>query len=218
MGDEGITIETAKYSDGQIIFAEFETGDRFYLIKSGQVELVKIVGNVQKTLDVIGPPEMFGEMALLESAPRSASAIAKGSVELMVFDKGNFESLLLTNAQIAVRLLKVFAKRIYEAKRRFMVLTLESDNIRFADVLLMLCEGMNFDENKEQPDRREIRTTIEDVARWAALNASSSQQAVNQFISKGILEVYPQKKIMVIKNIKYLERLVETARTRQNQK
>ncbi|MDR2480924.1 MAG: cyclic nucleotide-binding domain-containing protein, partial [Spirochaetaceae bacterium] len=147
--------------DGQIIFAEYERGDKFYLIQSGSVELIRILGNVSKTLDVLSPSEMFGEMALLEDSPRSATAIAVGPTKLMCFDRDNFQSLVLTNPQVAFKLLRLFVKRIYSAKRRFMILTLAEPNTRVADVFLMLDEESGSSAEKLQSNRREFQVTVE---------------------------------------------------------
>jgi CRP-like cAMP-binding protein len=97
------------YAPGEIIFTEYEPGDTFYMIQSGRVELVKIFGNVEKILDIIGPSEMFGEMAILESAPRSATAIALDAVKLLEFNHQNFEILMMGYPQFAFRLLRIFA-------------------------------------------------------------------------------------------------------------
>jgi len=61
------------FQAGEMIFSEFEPGDTFYLIQSGRVQLVKLVGDFEKTLDILQPSEMFGEMAILENSPRSAT-------------------------------------------------------------------------------------------------------------------------------------------------
>jgi CRP-like cAMP-binding protein len=71
------------FQPGEMIFSEFEPGDTFYLIQSGRVELVKIIGDIEKTLDILGASEMFGEMAILENSPRSATAIALDTVKVL---------------------------------------------------------------------------------------------------------------------------------------
>jgi len=65
-----------EYEPNDIIFCEFEPGNDFYFIQSGRVEIVKIINNREKTLDILGAGDVFGEMAILEEEPRSASAIA----------------------------------------------------------------------------------------------------------------------------------------------
>jgi CRP-like cAMP-binding protein len=214
LDNNNLAATTVDYRDGEIIFSEFERGDRFYLIQSGRVELVKVIGTALKTLDVLNPTEMFGEMALLEDSPRSASAIALGAVKLMVFDRDNFSALLLGNPTLAMRLLKTFTKRINDAKRRFMILTLDDPMTRVGDVIIMLSDNIQSTGNAASPDRRELKSKVEDIARWAALDVREAQSALNNYINQGVLDVYPQKDLIIVKNIKYFERMISAARTR----
>ena len=62
---------------GEVLFKEGAQGDEMYLIRSGKIRIVKDLEGTQKTLAVIGEGEFFGEMALLDKRPRSASAIAE---------------------------------------------------------------------------------------------------------------------------------------------
>ena len=53
---------------GEILFSEYEPGDSFYLIQAGRVKISKIVGDIEKTIDILQPPEIFGEMAKIGRA------------------------------------------------------------------------------------------------------------------------------------------------------
>ena len=55
-------------------------------------QIVKIMGDIEKTIDILQPGELFGEMAILEEAPRSATAIALDQVTALEFNRENFES------------------------------------------------------------------------------------------------------------------------------
>ncbi|MBR4179898.1 MAG: cyclic nucleotide-binding domain-containing protein, partial [Treponema sp.] len=111
-----------EYEPGQVIIAEYEPGDSFYLIQSGRVQLVKCVNGSTKNLDILKPGEFFGEMAILDKSPRSATCMAAGHVKCLEFNKENFELLITGNPQTALVLLKLFCKRIYDQKRRFRIL------------------------------------------------------------------------------------------------
>jgi len=126
------------FNPGDVIISEYEPGDCFYLIQSGQVQLVKCVNGVKKNLDILMPSEFFGEMAILENTPRSATCVAIDTVEVLEFNKENFEILITGNPQIALILLKLFCKRIYDQKRRFKILVMPDIQARIADVFLML--------------------------------------------------------------------------------
>lgn len=196
------------YQKGQVIFSEFEKGDTFYLIQTGRVQLIKIVNGIEKNLDILQPSEIFGEMAILENSPRSATAIALDKVDVLEFNKANFEVLMMGNPAIAMKLLKLFVKRIYTQKRRFMVLTLKDMQARVGDVFLMLDETSP--EAESQTDRREFTITMEDVAHWAGLPLETVREELNRFVDQRKMEVFEDH--IVVKNIIDLSRFVGSRR------
>ena len=196
------------FQPGEMIFSEFEPGDAFYLIQSGRVELVKIIGDIEKTLDILQPSEMFGEMALLENSPRSATAIALDTVKVLEFNRQNFEILMLGNPKIALTLLKMFTKRIYDSKRRFMILTLDDEQAKIADVFLMLDETQtNIDKTSE---RREFNTSVDDIAHWAGVGVSQARDIINHFVNQRRMELFNDK--IAVKNINDFSRFVASRR------
>jgi CRP/FNR family transcriptional regulator, cyclic AMP receptor protein len=196
------------FQKGEIIFSEFEPGDAFYLIQSGRVQLVKVIGDIEKTLDILQPSEMFGEMAILEDSPRSATAIALDQVKVLEFNRANFEVLMMGNPQIALKLLKLFTKRIYDQKRRFMILTLEDPQAKIADVFLML------DETQPPADRdsekREFKTTVDDIAHWAGMSGDQARDIINHFVTQRRVELFQDK--IVVKNVNDFMRFVNSRR------
>jgi CRP-like cAMP-binding protein len=209
---DGISAAFSRFSQsfnaGEPIFAEFELGDTFYFIQSGQVELVKIIGGIEKKLAILQPSEMFGEMAILENSPRSASAVAITPVEVLVFSQENFEILISGNPQMALKLLKILAYRIYEAKRRFMILTLDDPQFKVADVFLMLNESLTG--QSDANDRREFKTTVEDIAHWAAMDISKTREVLQHFITQGRIGI--RNDTVTVNNIKEFGRLVSARR------
>ncbi|TFG83838.1 MAG: Crp/Fnr family transcriptional regulator [Spirochaetales bacterium] len=201
------------YQPEELIFTEFEPGDSFYLIQAGRVRITKIVGDIEKNIDILQAPEIFGEMAILEGAPRSATAIAMDTVKVLEFNRANFEILMMGNPQIALRLLRLFAKRIYDQKRRFMILTLEDPQARIADVFLMLHEtqgAMNQGASELDGDRREFKVTVDDVAHWAGMNLNDVQTILGHFSNQRRVELYQDK--VVVKNINDFSRFVNSKR------
>ena len=196
---------------GEVIFSEFEPGDTFYLIQSGRVQLKKFIGDIEKNLDILKPSDMFGEMAILENSPRSATAIALDTVKVLEFNSQNFEILMMGNPQIALTLLKMFCKRIYDAKRRFMILTLEDPQAKIADVFLMLDESHT--DIDKSTDRREFRTTVSDVAHWAGMTENNTRNIINGFTNQKRIEIKDDR--IIVKNINDFARFVSSRRKKQ---
>lgn len=196
------------FQRGDIIFCEYEPGDNFYLIQEGTVQIVKIMGNIEKIIDILYPGEIFGEMAILEEAPRSATAIANEKVKALEFNRQNFEVLMMGNPQIALKLLKLFTKRIYDQKRRFMILTLDDEQAKIADVFVMLSET----HPPEDPEANErvFKTTVDDIAHWAGMSVDKARNVINHFVTQRRVEVFQDK--IVVKNINDFSRFVNSKR------
>ncbi len=196
------------YKPGDLIFCEYEPGDSFYLIQQGRVQILKILGDIEKTVDILHPGEIFGEMAILDDSPRSASAVAVDDVKALQFNKANFEILMKGQPQIALKLLKLFSKRIYDQRRRFMILTLSDVNARIADVFLMLDESGAAEQSDD--DTRTYQVTVDDVAHWAGVDPQRCREVLNHFASQGRIEM--GRKHITVGNINELSRFVATRR------
>lgn len=199
------------FQKGDIIFCEYEPGDTFYLIQSGRVQIIKILDDIEKTIDILHPGEIFGEMAILDAAPRSASAVAVDTIRALEFTRENFEVLMMGNPQIALKLLKLLAKRIYDQKRRFMILTLDDEQARIADVFLML------DETSPSADDstpvRSFNTNVDGVAHWAGMTPEQCREVLNHFVTQRRVEIYPDR--VVVQNINDFARFVGSRRSQQ---
>lgn len=195
-----------KYEPNQVIITEFEPGDSFYLIQSGNVRLVKCVNGQNKNLDILKPGEFFGEMAILDNSPRSATCLAAGNVTCLEFNKANFEILITGNPQIALNILKLFCKRIYDQKRRFKILVIQDLQARIADVFCMLDE-MNPPINPNDKQRR-FNVTVQDVAHWAALSMEQTNDEINRFALSKKIEVFDTN--IIVNNIADMKRIVDT--------
>jgi CRP/FNR family cyclic AMP-dependent transcriptional regulator len=92
----------------KVIMKEGEGGVFMYVVVTGRVAIT-IKG---KTVDVIGPGGVFGEMALVDQSPRAASAIAETDSELLSINRKDFLALVKGNPGFAVSLLKGLADRL----------------------------------------------------------------------------------------------------------
>ena len=194
------------FEPGSVIISEYEPGDCFYLIQSGRVQLVKCVNGKKKNLDILMPGEFFGEMAILENTPRSATCVAIDKVEVLEFNKQNFEILITGNPQIAMILIKLFCKRIYDQKRRFKTLVISDPQARIGDVFLMFDE-MNPCPNPNERSRR-FNLTIQDVAHWAGLPIGQVKDEMTKFVEKHKIEIFTN--YMIVNNISDMIRFVDS--------
>ncbi|HEX5058276.1 MAG TPA: cyclic nucleotide-binding domain-containing protein [Kofleriaceae bacterium] len=95
-----------QYRNGATIFSEGEPGDKFYLIVEGAVRISRIVpGMGEEALAVLRPGNYFGEMSLIDDAPRSATAMCHEKCRLFVVNRRDLEDLLFVDRDLAYELL-----------------------------------------------------------------------------------------------------------------
>src|SRR6202161_1690260 len=101
LAGDGITTRTAKAGD--TIFKEGDEADELFVIKSGQIEIR--LGN--RTLAELPTNSIFGEMALIDDAPRSATAVAVTDVELVPVSEKQFLFLVSQTPFFAIKVMRV---------------------------------------------------------------------------------------------------------------
>ena len=109
----GITAELAVDEEDEV-FREGDRGDALYLVVEGTVR----VSRGGRTLATMGEREVFGEMALLDPAPRSATATAATSVTLLRVAREDFADLLRERPEVAAGVLRVLTRRLRAANDR----------------------------------------------------------------------------------------------------
>ena len=102
------STETESYNAGDTVFGQGDPGDKLYVVRSGEVE-IQCNG---LTVDTIGEGSIFGEMALLDSSARSATAIARSDCELIPVDQRRFTFLVQQTPFFAIHVMRVLADRL----------------------------------------------------------------------------------------------------------
>lgn len=128
------------YPKDTMIFSEGQPGEELYIIQKGSVKITKIVDNNEVLLAVLKSGDIFGEMALLEAKPRSASAVAYEDCTVLAVNRENFQRMVGTQPQIVTRLTQLLAERIWFIYKQ-LANTLIGDPLgRMYDALLIQLE------------------------------------------------------------------------------
>ena len=128
------------YEAGTVLFREGDPGGDMYVIQTGEVEISREIGQRRQILAVLPAGEFFGEMAIVNDRPRSATATVKQRARLLVIDSGTFEAMLRRKTEIAVRLIKSLAGRLERANQQVELLLLKHSNHRVVRCLRQLAE------------------------------------------------------------------------------
>ena len=109
-----------KYRKGSVLFVQGENGERCFAIASGAVKLSAYHSDGREVvLAVLGPGDVFGELALFDDAPRSADATALEDAELLSVDRSGLNEAIAAHPQIATSLLRVLGRRLRQANEAF---------------------------------------------------------------------------------------------------
>jgi short-subunit dehydrogenase len=136
--------------EGTIVFSPGDVGEAMYLVRSGSVRITSDIETEKEIMAHLGPGQIFGELALLTGAPRSAAAVAVTDVELWRLGKDDFEQIVREYPQVSVevnRVLRERAERERTAGRdmngRTAIVTGASKGIGIHIVQALAAEGMN---------------------------------------------------------------------------
>jgi len=100
-----IDLIEKKYTAGDIIFHEGESGKAVYVVLDGSVKIIKKSNSESKTLAVLGPGSHFGELSLIGQCSRFATAVAEKDSILLIMYKSYFDDLIRGNSAISSRIL-----------------------------------------------------------------------------------------------------------------
>ncbi len=176
------------YPAGTVVFREGELGEEMYVIQSGHVRIQKRVGSRaaalasgnevgkdaatdDRVLATLGAGEFFGEMAILNDKPRTATAVVAddGPARILVIDAHRFEQMVIHNREITVRLIKKLAARLASADALIEILMHKDPRARVMRGLARLAETFG----EEQGNGRRVGISREELG--AQVNAEPEE-------------------------------------------
>jgi len=129
---------------GTIIMAAGDATDSLYIVLSGRLKVMMSDADGKEViLTILGPGEFFGEMGLIDDAPRSASVIAIEPCELLVITRRDFKKCLAENLEMSMAVMRGLVRRLREADRKIGSLALLDVYGRVARLLLDMAETVD---------------------------------------------------------------------------
>ena len=101
-----------------VLCREGDPGNTLFIIVSGRVDVIITAGKKENIIASRGPGEFVGEMAILESMPRSATLRARGEARVLVIDGESFNAILLDRPEVAVSVLRHMSSRVRQLNER----------------------------------------------------------------------------------------------------
>ena len=136
-----MVADNEKYPAGHLIFKEKTRGDALYVIKAGRVRVTKRDSQGEEhILAYLGPGEYFGEISLVDMAPRSASVSAHSDCELLKIKRTDFRNLIAGNKEIERKFYKSFTEVLCERLR------VTNENLTFSQEIARMIQQMELKE------------------------------------------------------------------------
>ena len=147
------------------------------------MEIYRIILGKKKSLAVLGPGDVFGEMSLITSQPRSASVRAVTKVRAYAFDKNAFEQLIRQNYGIAVKIIRMLAQRLSEVDVQIENLLYPDNESKVINTLIRAVE----DEGIDTKGGHMLRLTAEALALRTDLPMEEIKRILAKLLHTGAL-------------------------------
>lgn len=178
---------TRTYPKNTIIISEGDDSDSLYVVLSGKVKVFLSDDDGREIIiNILGEGEYFGELALLDDAPRSASVMTSEECKLAVISKPAFEECLFKNPQLALRVIKELSKRMRSLTQNVKSLALMDVYGRVARTLLDMAEPM--ETNKELLVVRQ-KLTQRDIASMVGASREMVSRILKDLTTGGYITI-----------------------------
>jgi len=182
----GRLLRPGRYIRGQVIFLEGDEGTALCLIAEGRIR-IQLTGTDGRevTINVYGPGEFFGELALLDGEPRSADAIAQDAARVFWLQREDFAAFLDNHPRAAMTMLASLSRRLRHTTRVVQDATFRDVPARLARVLLDLAarNGQPIPEGI----RIESRLTQGELAAMVGASRETVNRALRGFEQRGMI-------------------------------
>lgn len=188
------------YPKDTMIFSECQSGNDMFIIQNGEVTITKFVDDNEVVLAILKKGDFFGEMALLENKPRSASAIAHTDCKLMTVNRQNFNQMVSTQPQMIARLTNTFANRLWVMNRQ-----LENTQIKDPVNKLLDMLALQIEKNKSQGSTGntwQFDITPQELAHMCGIPKEQQYGIIQMFITNSYIKLVDNK--ILVKDINAL--------------
>jgi len=175
-----------QFREGEAIFQQGDPGQMLYLVESGQVRIyVQDEEGQETSVTLCGPGDMFGELAVIDGLPRSASAVAMDRTVVHILSRDRFREHMRRSPQLAFNFMKTLSVRVRYSTQQVSSLTLLDTPGRLARKLLELAR----DHGQVEPTGVRINLTLtqSDLASLIGATRESVNKALGSFRRRGLI-------------------------------
>jgi CRP-like cAMP-binding protein len=169
-------LRRRRYRKGATVFLYGDPGDDLYVVESGSVKICMTTPDGKEiTLAILGPGEFFGELALMDGAPRSSNAVTMEDCQLLLLDRIRFLAFVDEHPSVARSIIEVLSRRLRDNNELVQDAAFFDVAGRLARVILRLADSVGSDDGAGITISRRltqndlagmIGTTRESVNKW----------------------------------------------------
>lgn len=177
---------------GEVIFHRDDSGQVLYVIREGKVKIcINSPDGHEVVLAVFGPGDYFGELALLDGQPRSASAVAIDLVEVYALQRSDFINIVIHHPRIAIQVMNVLSQRLRQTDAMIEDLLFLDVHGRVAKKLLDLADlhGVRTVDGV----RIDMKLTQSDLAALVGASRESVNKVLGYFVDKHFISTEKRK-------------------------
>ena len=181
------------FDAGTVLFYEGDPGAKLWVINEGRVQISKRVASEEVVLEMLGPGEFCGELALVTNEPQPVTATVVDPARILVVEAAQFEAMLRANGELSLRVLRKLAGRLCEAQ--FMITSLQMRNA-MGRVMLHI--------------RREIEASADgkitvpcDLAHFLGLDMTELEEIIDRLVAKNLITRTDDNVIGIVSDDEY---------------
>ena len=179
---------------GEALFREGDPAKEAFLLQEGRVRLLKRVRLVERSLMVVRPGELFGELALLEAPTRNSTAVALTDGVTLALERDTFRGLLEHHPSIAMRVIDQLTVRVRDAEDQIEIMMLRDTQSKVVSVLLKLSRNLSHEEaSAGEGARSELQVTPVELSTRVGLDVDTVKRAVQRLREQGYVRITGEK-------------------------
>lgn len=180
-------VRTTRRRRGDWIFMLGDPSHSIYFLQKGRIKITALSDSGQELLlEIVGPGEIFGDVAAIQGTPRTTSAQALDDSLLCEIPRKDFESLLATYPDIASYLLESLTSRLRRAEAQLLSLISQDVSTRVREALM---EFIDFESGDEPSLPIKIKITQQDLANLIGASRQKTWQALKELEDCGMLRL-----------------------------
>ena len=189
----------------QPLYLPGDPSSNVYLLKKGRVKIANTASSGKEvTFDILDPGEIFGELDVLEDAPRSTSAETLDDALICVIPRKDFDQYLAMHPTVMFKLTKLIGLRLKKIQSRVEDLVFRDVPARLAHLLVELSKTEGVAE--KQGIRLKVKLTHQEMANLIGCSRETVSSTLGQFRDEGLLQL--DGRTMTILDLKGLSRLL----------